>query len=90
MAPTPAASMAPTPAASMAPTPAASMAPTPAVSMAPAPASKSKNNKTALIASLLSAAAAIVIAGVVFATCYFKKHLCFSQFNPDASEQCNV
>ena len=99
------ASASPSPSVSASPSPSALASPSISVSASPSPsalassstastiptfASKSKNNKTALIASLGSAAAAIVIAGVVFATCYFKKHLCFSQSNPDDSEQCTV
>ena len=99
------ASASPSPSVSASPSPSALASPSISVSASPSPsalassstastiptfASKSKNNKTALIASLGSAAAAIVIAGIVFATCYFKKHLCFSQSNPDDSEQCTV
>lgn len=54
------------------------------------PTLKPKSNKTALIASTVSVAAAIVIAAVVSATCYFKNHPCFSQSNPDTSEHCTV
>ena len=103
--PSPSVSASPSPSVSASPSPSALASPSISVSASPSPsalassstastiptfASKSKNNKTALIASLGSAAAAIVIAGVVFATCYFKKHLCFSQSNPDDSEQCTV
>ena len=49
----------------------------PASTLTPTPASKSKSNKTALIAPIVSVAAVIVIAGVVFATCYIKKHTSF-------------
>lgn len=84
------ASASPSPSVSASPSPSVSASPSPSASTIPTFASKSKNNKTALIASLGSAAAAIVIAGIVFATCYFKKHLCFSQSNPDDSEQCTV
>ena len=103
--PSPSVSASPSPSVSASPSPSALASPSISVSASPSPsalassstastiptfASKSKNNKTALIASLGSAAAAIVIAGIVFATCYFKKHLCFSQSNPDDSEQCTV
>ena len=88
--PSPSVSASPSPSVSASPSPSVSASPSPSASTIPTFASKSKNNKTALIASLGSAAAAIVIAGIVFATCYFKKHLCFSQSNPDDSEQCTV
>ena len=96
------ASASPSPSVSASPSPSALASPSISVSASPSPSALASSStastiptfasksKTALIASLGSAAAAIVIAGVVFATCYFKKHLCFSQSNPDASEKCTV
>ena len=100
--PSPSVSASPSPSVSASPSPSALASPSISVSASPSPSALASSStastiptfasksKTALIASLGSAAAAIVIAGVVFATCYFKKHLCFSQSNPDASEKCTV
>ena len=85
----------------MSPLPTPSMSPLPTPSMSPLPtpmqtngetddsnlngAGNSESNKTAVIASTLSAAAALVIAGVTSAICYFKNPLSFSCFRNSLS-----
>ena len=94
MSPTPSPSMSPTPSPSMSPTPSLSMSPTPSPSMSVLPTpiktsiqtnslngeNNSKNNKTALIATIVSVAATVVVTAAIAIACYFKNPSSFPCF----------